>query len=122
MPNMQAYARKLITTFPNMQTLYDRHMADYGELLGHIFFADAVNEPLMELLRVNENPAAIGKYISLLENMYINGDDAVQNVVVVSVLERLGDDETVLRNAYGYFSEPLKPGFTRNRNILGPQA
>ena len=39
--------------------------------------------------------------------MYANGDDDVQNIVGVTILECLGDDETVLRNAFSYFSEEL---------------
>lgn len=101
------FARKLIAVFPAAKEVYDKHLADYGELLGHVFFADVINEPLTGLLASNADTAAIGKYIGFLEDMYVNGDEAVKNIVVVSVLERLGDDATVLRNAYDYFSEQL---------------
>ncbi len=39
--------------------------------------------------------------------MYANGDDGVKNIVTVTMLEYLGDDERVLRNVFGYFSPAL---------------
>lgn len=108
MLNKEYYAQKLIAVFPAAKEVYDKHLEDYGELLGHVFFADVINEPLIGLLASNTDTAAIGEYIGFLEDMYANGDEAVKNIVVVSVLERLGDDTTVLRNAYGYFSEQLR--------------
>ena len=39
--------------------------------------------------------------------MWTNGDDEVQNIVGVDILEHFGDDDTVLRNAYTYLSEDL---------------
>ena len=106
--NKEYYAQKFIATFPAAQTVYDAHMTDYRELLGHVFFAEVINEPLADLLRGNSDRAAIGKYVALIEDMYTNGDEAVKNIVVVSILERLGDDKTILKNTYGYFSESLK--------------
>jgi hypothetical protein len=39
--------------------------------------------------------------------MYKNGDDAVKNIILVTVLEYLIDDALVLGNAYTYFSQEL---------------
>ncbi len=62
---------------------------------------------LESLLKTNEEKEKIRRYMDFLEDMYANGDDDVQNIVGVTILENLGDDETVLRNAFTYFSEEL---------------
>ena len=103
----EAFARRLVRRFPEFQREYQDHLRGYGELLGHVFFGDTLNAVLFPLLEVNENPGMIRQYIDFMEDMYANGDSDVQNIVEVTILERLGDEEAVLRNAFTYFSEAL---------------
>ena len=67
------------------------HYADYGELLAHVFFAEAINEPLFLLLQSNIQSELIFKYCNFIEKMYFCGDADVQNVVDVTIVERLSD-------------------------------
>lgn len=100
-------AEEFIMLFPQHKMDYESHWADYGELLEHVFFAEVIDEPLSSLLKANVDKPLIRKYIEFVEHMYSDGDGSVQNVVAVTILEYLGDDETVLRNAFSYFSEEL---------------
>ena len=101
------FAQKL-EEFPEFAGAYREHLRYYGNLLGCVFFAsETLLGALERLLRTNEDRARIRQYIDFLEDMYANGDDEVQNIVCVAILECLGDDETVLRNAFSYFSEEL---------------
>lgn len=102
----ETFALELAERFPEFRSAYEEHLEDYGEVLGHIFF-DELHRALMPLLRLNEDGEKIGQYIEFLEDMYANGDDDVRNIVEVTILEVLGDEETVLRNAFSYFSEDL---------------
>ena len=68
---------------------------------------DSMKGALEKLLKTNEKQEKIRRYIDFVEDMYANGDDDVQNIVGVTILECLGDDETVLRSAFSYFSEEL---------------
>ncbi len=54
-------AEKYVTLFPDKKQALDEHYADFNELLGHIFFADALNEPLIELIVSNTDDARIPK-------------------------------------------------------------
>ena len=102
------YVRKLIRLFPEFQRSYQMHRKYYHrKFLPHVFFGDALNPILSELLKTNQDTEQIEKYIAFLEDMYQNGDTDVRNIVEVTILEYLGDDETVLRHAFGYFSEDL---------------
>ena len=93
---------------PEFEGAYQEHLTYYEELLGHVFFGEETLLGALErLLPANEDRARIRQYIDFVEDMYANGDDDVQNIVGVTILECLGDDETVLRNAFSYFSEEL---------------
>ncbi len=39
--------------------------------------------------------------------MYKMGDDVVKNIVIVTILEYLGDDKKVLTNAYNLFNDDI---------------
>lgn len=102
------FAWKLSEQFPEFQMAYEEHLEYYEELLGHVFFGgETLLGGLERLLKTNTEKEKIRQYIDFVEDMYVNGDDDVQNIVGVTILECLGDDETVLRNAFTYFSEEL---------------
>ncbi|MEL7647717.1 MAG: hypothetical protein AAGU76_06465 [Sedimentibacter sp.] len=101
------FANKFVDLFPEYVADLKEHLSDYNEILAHVFFGDLIDIPLFELLLTNKNVKQIEKYIDFIEDMYKNGDGDVKNVVEVTILEYLGDDETVLKNALGYFSEDI---------------
>ena len=102
------FAQELGERFPEFRETYQEHLEYYKELLGHVFFGGGTLLGVLEsLLKTNGEKEKIRRYIDFVEDMYANGDDDVQNIVEVTILECLGDDETVLRNAFTYFSEEL---------------
>lgn len=101
------FAQKL-EEFPEFAGAYQEHLRYYGNLLGCVFFSgETLLRALQPLLKTNEEKEKIRQYIDFVEDMYVNGDSDVRNIVEVAILECLGDDETVLRNAFSYFSEEL---------------
>lgn len=61
-----------------------------------ILIADMGTEPLLKLFDgCDENTLVIDCYISLIEIMWKKGDEAVRNVVDVTILERLSVEDTV---------------------------
>ena len=90
-------AVKLTDLFPEKAPALAQHYDDYdGQLLAHVFFADEVNEPLFVLLQSNCDQKTIQTYCAFIEDMYFHGDEDVKNVVEVTILERLSDEEPVL--------------------------
>ncbi|WP_425179422.1 DUF7674 family protein [Inconstantimicrobium mannanitabidum] len=87
--------------------------------LGHVFFGDAINLPLTQLLKENEDIETIRRYIDFIEYMYKTGDEAVQNIVVVTILEYLGDDKDVLANAFNFFSDDIRKKSIEVERFLG---
>lgn len=63
---------------------------------------------LADLLKENTDKEVICKHIDFIERMYLPDDDAVKNVVEVTILEYLGDNDQVLKNVFDhYFSLEL---------------
>lgn len=91
----EQFAEKLVKLFPEKKQALRQHYEDFGELLGHIFFYDEINIPLSDLLQKNDAGFKISAYCRFMEEMWRNGTDDVVNIVDVTVVECLSDDETV---------------------------
>jgi hypothetical protein len=102
------YAKKYVEIFPEYTQELENHLISYGELLGHVFFGDLINPHLVELLRREVDTDRIEKIFSFINDMYLNGEDDMKNIVVVTILEYLGDDPLILKKAFQFLSEELK--------------
>ena len=116
--NVEECALQFIEEFPEYNKAYHEHMNDYGKVLGHVFFGDAINETLTVLLKKNEDINAIQRYINFINYMYKIGDDAVKNIVIVTILEYLGDDKQVLSNAYNLLNDDIIKESIENEKSL----
>ncbi len=104
----EEFADKLVNLFPDKASSLSEHFQDYGELLGHVFFAEEIGEPLIVLLRENKVIPTIVKYCSFIEEMWICGSEGVQNIVDVTLLERLSDESDVWVRFGTYISDGFK--------------
>ena len=92
----EAAAIKLTKIFPDKAAALTQHYTDYdNQLRAHIFFADEINIPLMLLLQSNSDKKTIQQYCSFIEEMYYDGDEDVENVVEVTILEQLSDETKI---------------------------
>lgn len=81
----------------------ESHRNDDGEILLHLLAGELLAEPLIYLLKNHiDKKQTICLYCKAMEVMWKNGDEAVKNVVDVTVLERISDEETVW-NRFGTF-------------------
>jgi len=77
---------ELAIAHPAVKEMLAEHLDDnYGELLPHVFFGDMVrwverDAPADEIARV----------LAELDTCFTNGDEEVQNVILVSFVEALG--------------------------------
>ena len=94
--------------FPEKSEALKLHYDDYGELLGHVFFSDEINVPLFDMLLESDNGEEITKYCGFIEEMWRDGANDVVNVVDVTILERMSDNETVWENLGKNISDEFK--------------
>lgn len=87
----------------------DRHLEDYGEILLHVFAGECVSEPLLCLLNKTPLPERrIRAYCRVIEILWRYGDEAVVNVVDVTILERLSDEDVLWQRFGTFLSEEFK--------------
>lgn len=106
--NKEQCAEIIARLSPDGKQMLEEHIVLYGEVLLHILASELIAEPLIELLRGNEQVELIVEYCSLIELMWRDGDDNVVNVVDVTILERLSDEEKIWYQFGIYISDEFK--------------
>lgn len=106
--NKEQCAEIIARLSPDGKQMLENHVATYGEILLHILAGELITEPLIKLLRWNKQVELITKYCSLIELMRREGDDDVINVVDVTILERLSDDDKIWYRFGNYISDDFK--------------
>ena len=91
----------LMMRFPELTILFEEQISLWGEdnLLPHCFYAYTLNKYVTELLRENSDSQQIKKIFQFYEEMASSEDVEVRNLLQVTLLEYLWDEEIVFRNA-----------------------
>lgn len=98
---------RLVERFPKAEQLYCKHMEQNGVLLSHIFFEDALVLPLILAFEKGRD-AEFADYAGFIEEMWDKGDRDLRNVVDVSLLERISDDEALWKGFGKHISAAFK--------------
>jgi len=106
--NKEQCAEIIARLSPDGKQMLENHIATYGEILLHILAGELITEPLIKLLRWNKQVELIPEYCSLIELMWRDGDDDVINVVDVTILECLSDDDKIWYTFGSYISDEFK--------------
>jgi hypothetical protein len=117
----QAFVRALVARFPSLAPLLEEHLTDnFGELLPHIFFGDVVRWvlTLMATARAEGSLTAqreLREFLSHLEEVYVGGNEELQELLSVSFLENLPrpeEDGAEIRTQLG-------PSLTKQLRVIG---
>lgn len=102
----QNLIQQLLHTFPELTSSYNEYMEWWdGEDPGlHNLMGDVLGPYMRESLELDTDPKLIKRIFAFLERMATSPDEAVVNVLMVTLLERLGDDKKLLERAYAYMS------------------
>ncbi len=90
-------ASRIATLYPELKEAYKENFQTYDEFLGDDFFVNHANKYIMETIRFNE-PQQMKKLFKILSEIYENGSNDVQDLVVVTILGELDNDEKLLAN------------------------
>ena len=90
---------KLIEEIPELEGAYRELLDWWGEETPgpHIIYGDVLTPYIIRALESGDEPTAITKAFELLETLIAHEDVHVQEVAVVTVLERLQDNEEWVR-------------------------
>jgi hypothetical protein len=85
-------ASELIARVPAFEPVYREHLEDNdGELLPHVLFGDLSRFVVSADARGDD--ALVRSTLDFLENVLTEGDEAAQNLVVVSFVENIARDD-----------------------------
>ena len=101
-------ASRMCLVFPELKPYYKENIATYGELLAEDFFTNHANALIVDAIKKNE-PATMKKMFNILNDIYADGSNDVQDIVAVTILGSLDNDQILLANCVDYMSPNLAP-------------
>lgn len=87
-----ACARAMAAAVPEGERQLEEHLRTYDELLLHVYAGDVFTHHLLKCLETGMDATSC---LGLMERMWLEGDAYVRNVLDVTILERLSDEEWV---------------------------
>lgn len=103
--DLPSLGNRFTAIYPETRAAFKENIDKYGEFLAEDFFQHHGNKIVHDIIREN-NPQKMRKLFNLLNEMYDNGVNDVQSLIVVTILaERL--DEQMLANCVDYMSDDL---------------
>ncbi|TCS96839.1 DUF7674 family protein [Hazenella coriacea] len=99
---------ELLKKFPEYNEAYKEHIRYNGELLPSVFVGETLNEDLVVWLEEHIEHNKLKKVFEFLEIMATEGDMEVKELLSTTILERLGDNPKLLKEAYIYMGENTK--------------
>ena len=97
---------RFVQIYPDLREAYKQNIEKYGEFLADEFFTKYGNESFRATVKSND-PQQMKKLFNMLNEVYNDGTNQVQSVIVVTILGSLYDDETLLANCVDYMDEMM---------------
>ena len=110
---------RFVQVYPELKEAYKENIEKYGEFLADDFFLNYGNAKLRETIRTND-PVQMRKLFNMLNNVYNDGTNQVQSVIVVTILGSLYDDEKLLANCIDYMEDMSLSVIETNKLLRKP--
>ncbi len=90
--------------FPELKDAYKSNVERYGEFLPEDFFINHGNRFIEDTIRQND-PTKMRKLFNCLNEIYNDGTNEVQGVIVVTILGSMAQEEQLLANCVDYMED-----------------
>lgn len=110
-------AIRLATLYPEIKDLYKSNIEMYGEFLCEDFFVNVVNPRVYATIKEN-NPQKMKKLFGILNEIYDDGTNEVQDIIVVTMLASYELDNEMHQNVLKYVSDTIVEPFIRVNKIM----
>lgn len=88
-------ASRISTLYPELKDAYKENFQTYDEFLGDDFFVNHANKYIMQTIR-SYDTQQMKKLFKILSDIYENGSNDVQDLVVVTILGEINNDQELL--------------------------
>jgi len=90
--NFLSFIKMLLENVPELKSVYDEHIDDYDELLEHVFMGD-VTRFVEKLYKSDPNSECLIRILNFIDKAFLAEDKKLQELISVSFLENLSQDE-----------------------------
>jgi hypothetical protein len=97
-------ASRISTLYPELKDAYKENFQTYDEFLGEDFFVNHANKYVMDTIRSND-AQTMKKLFKILSDIYENGSNDVQDLVVVTILGEIDNDQKLLDKCRDYIED-----------------
>ena len=101
------FFRKMIEFFPNSEIEYNNIIEEYGEILETLAIEDVLMPNLIQLLIKNQEVDKLKAFFDYIEEV-VNTDSHLKDILSITLMEQLGDNDDVLANAKKYMGATSK--------------
>ncbi|MBR6568547.1 MAG: hypothetical protein IKK60_07835 [Clostridia bacterium] len=108
---------KLCLVFPELRPYYKDNLAVYGEFLAEKFFDDYGTAKVIDAIKAND-PQTMKKLFQVLNEIYEDGTSEVQDVIAVTILGSLNNDQILLARCVDYMSTTMAPPVIEVNKLL----
>lgn len=98
----EEFFRRKLHFLPSTETAYKKSIETYGEVLETIIVEDIFMPEIIKLLREERDINLLDSIFNYFEEVSNDEDAHLMNLFSVTVLEILGNDRSILRNAQKY--------------------
>lgn len=97
-------ASRITALYPEVKDAYKENFQTYDEFLGEDFFVNHANKYIMETIRSNDTQT-MKKLFKILSDIYENGSSDVQDLVVVTILGEIDNEQKLLDKCREYIED-----------------
>lgn len=97
-------ANRIATLYPELKDAYKENFQKYDEFLGEDFFVNHANAYIMRTIRSHDTQQ-LKKLFKILSDIYENGSNDVQDLVVVTILGEIDNDKELIEKCREYISD-----------------
>ncbi len=115
--DLPSFGSRFTAIYPELRAAFKENIDRYGEFLADDFFRTSGNALIQDIIRQND-PARMKKLFNLLNEMYDNGVNDVQSLIVVTILGEPLQDEKMLANCVDYMNDELCVNVIRVNKFL----
>ena len=101
------FFNKMVEFFPDSEMDYNNIIEEYGELLETVAIEDVLMPRVIQLLIENQEVDKLKVFFNYIEEV-VNTDSHLKDILSITMMEKLGDNDDVLANAKKYLGATSK--------------
>ena len=101
------FFNKMVEFFPDSEMDYNNIIEEYGELLETVAIEDVLMPRVIQLLIENQEVDKLKVFFNSIEEV-VNTDSHLKDILSITMMEKLGDNDDVLANAKKYLGATSK--------------